>query len=142
MQTRIRLAGALAALLLSSAAAGAQQLELNFGTVNDPGGMQYLSAEEWAKQVNAALGDQAKVEVYGSSQLGSDKEMLQKLKLGTLDMALPSTVMSSEVDLAGIFEMPFWRFQIANFSSAFVWAAVLLTLGDVVAKGIRLMWGG
>ncbi len=39
--------------------------------------------------------------------------------------------------VAGIFEMPFWRFQIANFSSAFVWAAVLLLLGDVVAKGLQ-----
>jgi len=33
--------------------------------------------------------------------------MIQKLKLGTLDMAIPSTVMSSEVDLFGIFEMPY-----------------------------------
>ena len=31
--------------------------------------------------------------------------------------------------VAGIFEMPYWRFQAANFSSAFVWAAMLLTLG-------------
>ena len=31
---------------------------------------------------------------------------------------------------AGIFEMPYWHFQIANFVSAFVWAAVLLKLGD------------
>src|SRR5215468_2240608 len=30
--------------------------------------------------------------------------------------------------VAGIFKMPFWPFQIANFTSAFVWAAVLLTL--------------
>lgn len=36
--------------------------------------------------------------------------------------------------IAGIFEMPFWRFQLANFSSAFVWAAVLLTLGDGISK--------
>ena len=35
--------------------------------------------------------------------------------------------------VAGIFAMPFWRFQFANFTSAFVWAAVLLTLGDVIA---------
>src|SRR3546814_12961688 len=33
--------------------------------------------------------------------------MLQKLKLGTIDMVLPSTVMSSEVDLFGLFEMPY-----------------------------------
>ncbi|MFN3657713.1 MAG: DedA family protein [Pseudolabrys sp.] len=36
--------------------------------------------------------------------------------------------------VAGIFEMPYWRFQAANFASAFVWAAVLLTLGDVITK--------
>jgi membrane protein DedA with SNARE-associated domain len=43
--------------------------------------------------------------------------------------------------VAGIFAMPFWRFQFANFTSAFVWAAVLLTLGDVVHKVIDLVWG-
>lgn len=36
--------------------------------------------------------------------------------------------------IAGIFEMPFWSFQLANFASAFVWAAVLLTLGDGVSR--------
>src|SRR5262249_50261052 len=36
--------------------------------------------------------------------------------------------------VAVIFRMPVWEFQIANFSSAFVWAAALLTLGDVVGK--------
>jgi len=35
--------------------------------------------------------------------------------------------------VAGIFEMPYWRFQFANFLSAFVWAAALLTLGDVIS---------
>ena len=43
--------------------------------------------------------------------------------------------------IAGIFEMPFWRFQVANFVSAFVWCAVLLTLGDVASKGIKYIWG-
>ena len=33
--------------------------------------------------------------------------------------------------VAGIFAMEYWHFQIANFASAFVWAAVLLKLGDV-----------
>ena len=45
--------------------------------------------------------------MFGSSQLGGDKEMMQKFKLGTVDMAVPSTVMTSEVDLFGIFEMPY-----------------------------------
>jgi membrane protein DedA with SNARE-associated domain len=42
--------------------------------------------------------------------------------------------------VAGIFEMPYWRFQFANFSSAFVWAAVLLTLGDAISRGVRWLW--
>jgi membrane protein DedA with SNARE-associated domain len=42
--------------------------------------------------------------------------------------------------VAGIFEMPYWRFQLANFTSAFVWAAVLLTLGDVISLGVRWLW--
>jgi membrane protein DedA with SNARE-associated domain len=37
--------------------------------------------------------------------------------------------------IAGIFEMPFWLFQVANFASAFVWAAALLTIGDVISYG-------
>lgn len=37
---------------------------------------------------------------------------------------------------AGIFEMPYWHFQFANFSSAFVWAAVVLAPGTF---GVRYM---
>jgi membrane protein DedA with SNARE-associated domain len=43
--------------------------------------------------------------------------------------------------IAGIFEMPFWRFQFANFTSAFVWAAVLLTIGDVISFTVKWLWG-
>ena len=39
--------------------------------------------------------------------------------------------------VAGIFEMPFWRFQIANWVSAFVWAAVLLTHGRRDRQGLQ-----
>lgn len=42
--------------------------------------------------------------------------------------------------VAGIFAMPYWPFQIANFVSAFVWAAVLLTIGDVVSIIGRWLW--
>src|ERR1700738_4222906 len=41
--------------------------------------------------------------------------------------------------VAGIFFMPYWRFQTANFVSAFVWVAMLLTLGDVVATIFKLI---
>jgi len=42
--------------------------------------------------------------------------------------------------IAGIFEMPFWYFQFANFTSAFVWAAVLLTFGDGISTVFNYFW--
>jgi membrane protein DedA with SNARE-associated domain len=42
--------------------------------------------------------------------------------------------------VAGIFEMPYGRFQFANFSSAFVWSAVLLVFGDVISKVAAWFW--
>ena len=95
---------ALAALFAGAVHA---QTEIKFGHVGEPGSLFAASAEEFAKRANAKLGSKAKVVVYGSSQLGGDKELLQKLKLGTVDIALPSTVMSSESDLFGVFEMPY-----------------------------------
>ena len=83
------------------------QTEIKLGHVGEPGSLFQKSADEFAKRANAKLGGKGKVIVYGSSQLGGDKEMIQKLKLGTLDMAVPSTVMSSEVDVLGVFEMPY-----------------------------------
>ena len=96
-----------AAALAAFAGPLAAQTEIKFGHVGEPGSLFAASAEEFAKRANAKLGGKAKVVVYGSSQLGGDKELLQKLKLGTVDIALPSTVMSSEADLFGVFEMPY-----------------------------------
>jgi membrane protein DedA with SNARE-associated domain len=42
--------------------------------------------------------------------------------------------------VAGIFRMPYWQFQTANFSSAFLWAGVLLTVGDVVGLALEWAW--
>jgi tripartite ATP-independent transporter DctP family solute receptor len=98
---------AVGALALMGAMPVLAQTEIKLGHVGEPGSLFQKSADEFAKRANAKLAGKAKVVVYGSSQLGGDKEMIQKLKLGTLDMALPSTVMSSEVDLVGIFEMPY-----------------------------------
>jgi TRAP-type transport system periplasmic protein len=95
---------AFAAVLTGTATA---QTEIKFGHVGKPGSLLEMTAQEFAKRANAKLGDKAKVVVYGSSQLGSDSELMKKLKLGTVDLALPSTVMSSYVPSFGLFEMPY-----------------------------------
>ena len=97
-------AALLAAIMASPAYA---QTEVTLGHVGEPGSLFELSANEFARRANEKLGDQAKVVTYGSSQLGTDEELLQKLRLGTAGMALPSSVMSSVVPEFGLFEMPY-----------------------------------
>ena len=95
-----------AALALGSTAAHAQ-MEIKLGHVGGPGSLFELSALEFARVANERLGSKAKVVVFGSSQLGGDTEMMQKLRLGTLELSIPSSIMSSNVPAFGMFEMPY-----------------------------------
>lgn len=93
-----------AALVPGSAVA---QLELKFGHSGDPGSLLAKSADEFASRANARLGTAAKVVVMGAGRLGGDSELLRKLRAGEVDLTLAGSVMSSEADLFGIFDMPY-----------------------------------
>ncbi len=82
-------------------------IELQIGTVTAPGSLVSASSEEFARRINERLEGRVRVEFFGSSQLGNDEVLVQKLKLGTLDFAVPSTIMSSLVEEFGLFEMPY-----------------------------------
>ncbi|MBT3358511.1 MAG: TRAP transporter substrate-binding protein [Rhodospirillales bacterium] len=81
--------------------------ELKLGHNGKPGSLFEACANEFAKIANAKLGDKGKVTVFGAGQLGKDKEMLKKIKLGTAHLALNSSIMASKVDEIGMFDMPY-----------------------------------
>lgn len=85
----------------------AADVTMRFGHVGEPGSLFEATASHFAACVGEKSGGKAEVQTFGSSQLGNDKELLQKLKLGQVDFALPSSVMSSVDGLFGIFEMPY-----------------------------------
>jgi len=129
------------ALLIAVLPAGSAlaQTEIKFGHVGEPGQLFTKSADEFARRANEKLGGKAKVVVFGSSQLGGDKELLQKVKLGTVDMALPSTVMSSESDLFGIFDMPYLvkdRKHMQAIEKAIVWPRLA---PEAEKKGLKII---
>ncbi len=95
------------ALALGMSTANADKLILKFGHVGAPGSLFEASVNEFVKNANARLGDRAEVQAFGSSQLGKDKELLQKLKLNQVTFSLPSSIMSSVADEFGVFEMPY-----------------------------------
>lgn len=94
-------------MAFGSQAASADEIEIKFGHVGGPGSLFEKSANEFARLANARLEGTAEVVIYGSSQLGSDAQMLNKLKLGTLDLSLPSSIMSSVAPEFSLFEMPY-----------------------------------
>lgn len=94
-------------LFLSIPVAFAEPIELKFGHSAGLSTLKGLSATEFAKRVNDEMGDKVHVTVFGSSQLGKDREMLGRLRLGTLNFQLPSSVMSSVADEFGVFDMPY-----------------------------------
>jgi len=111
----------------------AEPMQLNFGHVGKPGSLFEASVNEFAKRANAKLGDKAKVVAFGSSQLGKDKELLKKLKLGTVNFALPSSVMASVADEFGLFDMPYLvkdREHMARIEKKIVWP----TLAPILEK--------
>jgi tripartite ATP-independent transporter DctP family solute receptor len=113
--------------------------ELKFGHVGAPGSLFALSAEEFARRVEERLGDRYRVVVFGASQLGGDEVMLQKLKLGTLDFSLPSTIMSSTVDEFGLFEMPYLvqdRGHMRRIEEAVIWPTLARLAAD---KGYEIL---
>src|SRR5687767_14860795 len=135
---KLRLSIVSVALAAFSVASHAQT-EIKFGHVGEPGSLFAESADEFARRANSKLGGKAKVVVYGSSQLGGDKELLQKLKLGTVDIALPSTVMSSEADLFGVFEMPYLvkdRAHMQRIEKDVFWNSLAPT---AEAKGLKVL---
>jgi tripartite ATP-independent transporter DctP family solute receptor len=133
----------LGGVLLAAGLSVAAARELKFGHVGEPGSLFDLSANHFAQLANerlrqAGLNDW-QVVVFGSSQLGDDTQMLQKLKLGTIDFSLPSTVMSSISDEFGLFEMPYLvrdRAHMRRIEQEIFWP----TLAPAAeAKGYRIL---
>jgi TRAP-type transport system periplasmic protein len=102
---RIAISAVLAAVAMN--AANAQKLEIKLGHVAEPGSLIAQSADEFARRANAKLGDKAVIQVFPGSQLGSDSDMRQKIRLNQIQLWIPSTIMSSVSPEFGVFEMPY-----------------------------------
>ena len=116
--------------------------ELKLAHVGAPGSLYDRTAAEFARRVAAESGGEITVAVFGSSQLGDDETLLQKLKLGTVELALPSTVMSSTIDQFGLFEMPYLvadREHMRRIEERVVWPT-LAPLAEARGYHILAVW--
>lgn len=105
MKAIVKLLAATAAIGIATGASAAD-MTMKFGHVGAPGSLFEATVDHFAECTNSALGGKVEVQTFGSSQLGNDKELLQKLKLGQVEFSLPSSVMSSVDDTLAFSRCP------------------------------------
>ncbi|WP_292882818.1 TRAP transporter substrate-binding protein [Nisaea sp.] len=132
----LALAGAM--MLAATSFADAKE-EIIFGISAATGSLQQQTAAEFVKRANEKLGDKAEVKLFDSSQIGKDKELMQKLKIGTVHLALPSSIMSSVADKFALFDMPFLvadRKHLAQIEEKVFWSEIAPTAEE---KGYKVL---
>ncbi|MEP6702359.1 MAG: TRAP transporter substrate-binding protein [Betaproteobacteria bacterium] len=138
----MKISGIVAALVvgvsLHAAPLRAQQ-EIIFAIDSDKDTLQQLTQEEFAKRANERLAGKAIVKTFHSAQLGKDKDLLQKLKLGSVHLSMPSSIMSSVLDLYGVWDMPFLikdRAHVTRFGEKVFWPKIAPA---TEAKGYKVL---
>ena len=119
---------------------GAAPIEIRFGHVGFPGSLFDITANEYAKRVNAALKGKVEVKTFHSSQLGTDEAMVKAIRVGGIEMFLPSTIMSTVEPKYGVFEMPYIIVNRAHMKKVSADPKVKEVLfSPMPAKGMRLL---
>ena len=72
------------------------------GLIDPPGHLDVVATQRYADLVNQQTNGRVKIEVYPASQLGFAMDMLQGLKLGTVEMFVGATTW------LGAFDQDFW----------------------------------
>jgi TRAP-type transport system periplasmic protein len=116
--------GALALAMFAVLAACGRKEEgprvIRLGHIGYPDSPYDLGARKFKELLEARFPGSVEVRIFGSAQLGEDKEMLEGLRLGTLEMHVPSSVLHSVEPLFGLFDLPFLiedRVQVERFAS-------------------------
>jgi tripartite ATP-independent transporter DctP family solute receptor len=113
MRPRFRLA--CFALLLAAfamlSACGARddggKIVIRLGHIGFPESPFDRGAQKFKELLEARFPERVEVRIFGSASLGEDKEMLEGLRLGTLEMHIPSSVLHSVEPMFGVFDLPF-----------------------------------
>jgi TRAP-type transport system periplasmic protein len=82
-------------------------LVIRLGISANPGSLIALTSESFTRRVNETLKGRVEVKLFPSSQLGTDEQMIKGVRAGTLEMFVPSTIMSTVEAKYGVFEMPY-----------------------------------
>ncbi|MDR3077594.1 MAG: DctP family TRAP transporter solute-binding subunit [Planctomycetota bacterium] len=94
--------------LFLSVSAGMAATILKLGHIADPQNPYAQGAQKLADLMKEKTGGAVEIQVFPSSQLGNQRDLIEGLTFGTLDMTLTSTaVFGNFVSEMGVFDLPF-----------------------------------
>ncbi len=99
---------AAAVLLLSASISMAAPVTLKLGHIAEPENVYGQGADHFAKLVKERSNGEIDVKVFPSSQLGNQRDLVEGLGLGTVDMTLTGTaVLGNFIPEVAVFDLPF-----------------------------------
>lgn len=100
--------GAAAALTLTAACGiGDDTVLLRMGHVNAADDPWQVSSEEFAAEVAERSNGQIEIQIYPGSQLGGDRDMVEGMQIGSVDLSLVAGVLSSVEPSMAMLEVPY-----------------------------------
>ena len=103
--------------MLASVSEAKAKVTLEFGHIQNPGHALAIAPEEFKAMVEKRSNGQVKVNIYPSSQLGSAREMMEQVTMGTLDMTCCDTAdwaAALNIPQLAVFNMPFLTKDLAT----------------------------
>lgn len=125
-----------AALAVFTSPAGAQEKTLKLGHVfpNEHG--TGVAALKFAELVAKGTNNRIKIQVFPSSQLGNERDMLEGVQMGSIDMAYTSgTVLAGFVEKIKVCDLPFIFRDYGHMNRVITGPAGKLLLGEVEKGG-------
>jgi len=129
----------IAILLLSSFAFAAPKYVLKLGHVADPAKPYAIAGEYFAELVKEKTNGEVEIQVFPSSQLGNQRDLIEGLIFGTLDLTLTSTaVLGNFLPKIAIFDLPFLFRDVKHAYKAL--DSIGMEIGkELEPKGIKLL---
>lgn len=98
---------AMAGLHIDKAFAAEKPIVIRLGHVGFTGSLFEKTSLYFERIVEERTNGAVDIRVYGASQLGKDKEMMQAVRLGNLEMCAPSTILPGTFPIFAFQELPF-----------------------------------
>lgn len=135
-------------IVLSFGSTVVQAEKLVFAVSASQSSLQYRTAEKFADTANNKFKEaniDYNIAFFGDAQLGKDKELMQKLKLGTVALTQPSSTMPTVSPEFALWDMPFLvkdRQHLSKIESEIFWPMIAPKVENKGYKVISLWENG